>query len=53
MESKFICKTVLDMAKIKDNATFLVSKDLVETEQRAFYKIIFSCPDDFQVQAQS
>ena len=44
LRSKFICKTVLDMAKIKDNATFLVSKDPVETEQGTFYKIIVSCP---------
>ena len=42
--SKFVCKTVLNTVKIKESATFLVSKEPVKTEQGTFYKIILSCP---------
>lgn len=44
LRNKYICKTILDMVKIKESATFLVSKDPVKTEQGFFYKIILSCP---------
>lgn len=44
LRNKYICKTILDMVKIKESATFLVSKDPVKTEQGIFYKIILSCP---------
>lgn len=42
--NKFICKSVLDIVKVGQNATFLVSKDPVHTEQGVFYKIMLSCP---------
>lgn len=44
LRNKYICKTILDIVKIKESATFLVSKDPVKTEQGFFYKIILSCP---------
>lgn len=44
LRNKYICKTILDMVKIKESATFLVSRDPVKTEQGIFYKIILSCP---------
>ena len=44
MRNKYICKTILDIAKVKDSATFLVSKDPVKTELGPFYRIILSCP---------
>ena len=32
------------IAKVKESATFLVSKDPVKTELGSFYRIILSCP---------
>ena len=39
-----ILTTILDIAKVKESATFLVSKDPVKTELGSFYRIILSCP---------
>ena len=44
LRNKYICKTILDIAKVKESATFLVSKDPVKTELGSFYRIILSCP---------
>ena len=44
MRNKYICKTILDIVKVKESATFLVSKDPIKTEQGTFYRIILSCP---------
>ena len=44
LRNKYICKTILDIAKVKESATFLVSKDPVKTELGPFYRIILSCP---------
>lgn len=45
MVSKFVSKAVLDSVKLKDSsATFLVSKEAVETENGSFYKILVTCP---------
>lgn len=47
LRNKYICKTILDIAKVKESATFLVSKDPVKTELGSFYRIILSCPVPF------
>ena len=39
LRNKYICKTILDIAKVKESATFLVSKDPVKTELGPFYRI--------------
>lgn len=44
LRNKYVCKTILDIAKVKESATFLVSKDPVKTELGSFYRIILSCP---------
>ena len=38
LRNKYICKTILDIAKVKESATFLVSKDPVKTELGPFYR---------------
>lgn len=44
LHNKFICQTILDAVKIKGSAVFFVSKDPVQAEQGAFYKVLLSCP---------
>ncbi len=45
LRNKYICKTILDIAKVKERRNIcLVSKDPVKTELGSFYRIILSCP---------